>query len=76
MNDMADDMRDEYDFGNARPNPYSRRLKKQVTIRLDVDTVDYFKALATQTGIPYQSLINLYLADCADNERELSLKWA
>jgi len=47
-----------------------------VTIRLDVDTVDYFKALARQTGIPYQSLINLYLADCAENERELSLKWA
>jgi len=75
-NDMTDDMKSEYDFGDARPNPYSQRLKKQVTIRLDVDTVDYFKALARQTGIPYQSLINLYLADCADNERELSLKWA
>jgi len=73
---MDDDMRDEYDFSQARPNPYSQRLKKQVTIRLDIDTVDYFKALATQTGIPYQSLINLYLADCASHERELTLTWA
>jgi len=73
---MADDMRDEYDFAGARPNPYSQRLKKQVTIRLDVDTISYFKTLAVQTGIPYQSLINLYLADCAAQERELSLAWA
>lgn len=73
---MADDIRSEYDFTQARPNPYSQRLKKQVTIRLDVDTIDYFKALATQTGIPYQSLINLYLADCATHERELVLTWA
>jgi len=69
-------MRDEYDFAAARSNPYSQRLKKQVTIRLDVDTVAYFKAMAVQTGIPYQSLINLYLTDCATNERELSLAWA
>jgi len=73
---MEDDMRDEYDFTQARSNPYSRRLKKQVTIRLDVDTIDYFKALAARTGIPYQSLINLYLADCASSERELALTWA
>jgi len=72
---MDDDMRDEYDFTRAHPNPYSQRLKKQVTIRLDVDTVDYFKALAVQTGIPYQSLINLYLADCATHGRELALTW-
>jgi len=73
---MDDDMADEYDFTRARPNPYSQRLKKQVTIRLDVDTINYFKGLATQTGIPYQSLINLYLADCAAHGRELSLAWA
>ena len=73
---MTNDIRDEYDFGNARPNPYSQRLKKQVTIRLDVDAIDYFKNLAVKTGIPYQSLINLYLADCATHERELSLTWA
>ena len=72
---MADDMRNEYDFSHARTNPYSKRLKKQVTIRLDVDTIGYFKALAKQTGLPYQSLINLYLADCAANERELSMSW-
>ncbi|MDR1189645.1 MAG: BrnA antitoxin family protein [Bifidobacteriaceae bacterium] len=72
----ADELRDEYDFTAARANPYSRRLKKQVTIRLDVDTIDYFKAMAGQTGVPYQSLINLYLADCAANERELTLTWA
>jgi len=72
---MDDDMRDEYDFTGARPNPYSQRLKKQVTIRLDIDTVDYFKALAGQTGVPYQSLINLYLADCATRERKLVLTW-
>ena len=72
---MADNMRTEYDFKHARTNPYSKRLKKQVTIRLDVDTIGYFKALAEQTGLPYQSLINLYLADCAANERELSMSW-
>jgi len=73
---MDDELRDEYDFAGARPNPCSQRLKKQVTIRLDVDTVDYFKALAVRTGIPYQSLINLYLADCASRERKLSLEWS
>lgn len=70
-----DDIRDEYDFSAARQNPYSKRLKKQVTIRLDVDTVEYFKGLAEESGIPYQTLINLYLADCATNHREPSLVW-
>lgn len=70
-----DDIRDEYDFSAARTNPYSKRLKKQVTIRLDVDTVDYFKGLAEESGIPYQTLINLYLADCAEHHREPSLVW-
>jgi len=73
---MANDMRTGYDFAQGRGNPYSQRLKKQVTIRLDVDTIDYFKALTKQTGMPYQSLINLYLADCAANERKPVLKWA
>jgi predicted DNA binding CopG/RHH family protein len=63
----------EYDFSHGRPNPYSKRLKKQVTIRLDIDTIQYFKDLAVKTGIPYQGLINLYLADAAANKREL--KW-
>ena len=73
---MTDDMRADYDFGAARPNPYSRRLKRQVTIRLDVDTVDYFKTLSDKAGVPYQTLINLYLADCATSRRELALTWS
>jgi uncharacterized protein (DUF4415 family) len=54
-------------------NPYAKRLKKQVTIRLDEDTIGYFKQLADDKGIPYQSLINLYLRDCAQNHKDL--KW-
>ena len=65
-------MRDEYDFSAARKNPYAKKLKKQITINLDVDTIDYFKALASQTGAPYQTLINLYLSDCAREKRQLS----
>ena len=68
-------MRAEYDFSSARRNPYARRLKKRVTIRLDAPTVDYFKALAEDTGIPYQTLINLYLRDCAESKRELDMAW-
>ena len=68
-------MRDEYDFTGARKNPYAKRLKKRVTIRLDAPTVDYFKRLAEESGIPYQTLINLYLRDCAQSKRELSLEW-
>ena len=69
-------MLDEYDFSNARPNPYANKLKKQITINIDADTVDFFKAQAASSGIPYQTLINLYLADCAENDRHLTLKWA
>ena len=54
-------MRDEYDFSAAKRNPYAKRLKQQVTIRLDADSVDYFKTLAEEMGIPYQTLINLCL---------------
>lgn len=68
-------MRDEYDFTGARRNPYAKRLKKRVTIRLDAPTVEYFKALSEESGIPYQTLINLYLRDCAQSKRELSLEW-
>ena len=68
-------MRDEYDFSNARKNPYAKRLKQKVTIRLDAPTIEYFKGLAEDTGIPYQTLINLYLRDCATSKRELSLDW-
>jgi len=65
-------MLDEYDFSKARKNPYAKKLKKQITINLDVDTIDYFKMLAGQSGVPYQTLINLYLSDCAKQKRQLS----
>jgi hypothetical protein len=68
-------MRKEYDFSNARPNPYVERLKKSVTIRLDSRALDYFKDLSTRTGIPYQTLINLYLRDCAMTGRKLEINW-
>jgi len=68
-------MRKEYDFAKAKRNPYARLLKRQVTIRLDEETVDYFKKIAKEAGIPYQTLINLYLRDCAASGRKLSLEW-
>ena len=71
-------MRDHYEFSKmkGRRNPYVKLLKHPVTIRLDRDTVAYFKALSGKTGFPYQNLINLYLRDCAAQHRELSLKWS
>jgi hypothetical protein len=71
-------MRTHYDFSKmkARRNPYVRLLKQSVTMRLDRDTVEYFKTLAAKTGLPYQSLINLYLRDCAVRQKELSMRWA
>jgi predicted DNA binding CopG/RHH family protein len=68
-------MRKGYDFSKAKRNPYAKRLKQQITIRLDKPKIEYFKGLAEETGIPYQSLINLYLRDCAANERKLSMRW-
>ena len=68
-------MRKSYDFSNAKRNPYARRLKKQITIRLDEETVAYFNELAAETGIPYQTLINLYLRECAVTRKRLSLRW-
>ena len=68
-------MRDNYDFSDSSENPYAKRLKKQVTIRIDEDTIAYFKAMATAKGIPYQSLINLYLRECAQSRRDLKLSW-
>lgn len=69
-------MRDQYDFTDSEQNPYARRLKKQITIRIDEDTIEFFREMAEEKGIPYQSLINLYLRDCAENHRELSLTWS
>ena len=68
-------MRDEYDFSKARKNTYSTQLKKSITIRLDEDSVVYFKAISEEIGIPYQTLINLYLRDCATSHRKLNLNW-
>lgn len=73
----GDIMRDEYNISelNPRKNPYASRLKKQITINIDGSTIDYFKSLAEAKGIPYQTLINLYLRDCADNRRQLQMSW-
>lgn len=68
-------MRKEYDFTAAKKNPYAAQLKKQITIRLDVDSISYFKSISDAVGIPYQSLINLYLRDCAASNRKLDLNW-
>ena len=69
-------MRKEYDFTAAKKNPYAAQLKKQITIRLDEESIGYFKSISQDAGIPYQSLINLYLRDCAANQRKLNLKWS
>jgi uncharacterized protein (DUF4415 family) len=68
-------MRKEYDFSTSRKNPYAPQLKKQITIRLDEDSISYFKAISEEVGIPYQSLISLYLRDCAASHRKLNLDW-
>ena len=68
-------MRKQYDFSNSKPNPYVQKLKKQITIRLDEDTIEYFKTMSDEKGIPYQSLINLYLRDCAQEHRDLKMQW-
>jgi uncharacterized protein (DUF4415 family) len=68
-------MRKQYDFSASRKNPYAAQLKKPVTIRLDQESIEYFKSMSEQTGIPYQSLINLYLKECASSGRKLNLAW-
>jgi uncharacterized protein (DUF4415 family) len=68
-------MREEYDFSKSKKNPYASQLKKQITIRLDEDSISYFKSVSEEVGIPYQSLINLYLRDCAVSHRKLKLDW-
>ncbi len=68
-------MRNKYDFSNAKKNPYINKLKKQITIRLDEDTIDYFKEMSEESGIKYQQLINLYLADCAKKQLKLNIDW-
>jgi uncharacterized protein (DUF4415 family) len=67
----------EYDLSKMkrRRNPYAKRLKRQITIRMGTDIIDYFKAMAEETGVPYQNLINLYLRDCVLQERKLRMTW-
>lgn len=70
-------MKEEYDFSKmkSRKNPYAKKLKKQITIRIAVDTIEYFKELSEESGMPYQNLIDLYLEDCANHHRKLQLSW-
>jgi uncharacterized protein (DUF4415 family) len=68
-------MRSEYDFSKSRKNPYAKRLKRQITIRLDVAAVDYFKEMSAELGMPYQNLINLFLRDCAIKKRCPAIHW-
>ena len=68
-------MRENYDFSNGVKNPYAKKLKSQITIKIDNDTIDYFKENAAETGIPYQTLINLYLTDCVKEKRKLNINW-
>ena len=69
-------MKKEYDFSDSVRNPYAKHMKKQVTLRLNKDAIEYFKAMANETGIPYQNLINLYLTECAHSGKKLTLNWA
>lgn len=74
---VGDFMREEYDIKNLKPrkNPYAKKLKRQITINIDVDTIDYFKSQSESNGIPYQTLINLYLADCVKEKKQLQTTW-
>jgi uncharacterized protein (DUF4415 family) len=69
------EMRREYDFTKAKPNPYIKKLRKQISIRIDMDTIDFFKKQAQETGIAYQNLINLYLSDCAVHSKKINIAW-
>ena len=69
-------MKEQYDFSNAIKNPYVKKLKKQITINIDGETIEYFKNKAEESGIPYQTLINLYLTDCEKNNKQLQISWS
>lgn len=75
MSDMDEFLEKEFDFSKAVKNPYAKELKKQVTIKISPSIIDYFKAQAEKVGMPYQTLINLYLSDCVSNKRELKMTW-
>ena len=69
-------MRKQYDFAKSKRNPYSRKLKRQITIRIDERTIEYFKKMSAESGIPYQNLMNMYLRECADAQKKPALRWA
>ena len=75
MNEEVRSLRQEYVFSNAQKNPYANKVKQQITINLNQSTIQYFKDLADKTGLPYQTLINLYLTDCADKKRQPEVSW-
>jgi len=68
-------MKKEYNFSNSKKNPYTKKLKRQISIRIENGTIEYFKELANQTGIPYQNLMDLYLRECAENNKKPNIKW-
>jgi predicted DNA binding CopG/RHH family protein len=68
-------MRNEYDFSKAKLNPYVKKLRKQISIRIDTDTIEYFKKQANTTGISYQNLMNMYLSDCAAHDKKINISW-
>ena len=68
-------MKKEYDFTNAKKNPYIKKLKKQITINIDEEVIEYFKMLSEDVGISYQNLINYYLRDCAKNKKTINIEW-
>ena len=77
MEDKELEMKEEYDFSKmkARKNPYAEKMKRQITMNLNYEVIDYFKKEAEATGIPYQTLINLYLIDCVNKKKKLNLLW-
>ncbi|KHG33201.1 MAG: antitoxin [Epsilonproteobacteria bacterium] len=68
-------MKKEYDFSQSVKNPYAKKVKKQISLNVDIETIDYFKALATKVGMPYQTLINSFLMDCAQRHVEPKIQW-
>ena len=75
MKAKDDYLEKEFDFSKAKKNPYAKKLKQQITMNVSIMAIDYFKEEAERTGVPYQTLINLYLTDCAINKRKLRFSW-
>ncbi|MBO6114651.1 MAG: antitoxin [Lachnospiraceae bacterium] len=75
MDEKDEFLEKEFDFSKAVKNPYAKELNNQITIKINKVAIDYFKEEAEETGIPYQTLINLYLTDCAMNKKKINIKW-